>query len=127
MTPLPADAPDADLIAFVDGWVVRLEREEYDAALAMIGQAPGAGWSPALLREAVRRHGERVTLEGVAGEGRGPLVKEVARWPTKADGTCGEIWYDLYVDGRRSDLTALFYLRPAAGGVALHLIDVSVR
>ena len=127
MTPLPATTTDPDLIAFVDRWAALLEREEYEAALALTDHARGTAWTPALVREAVRRHGGRVTLDGLPDEGRGPQVREVTRWPAKADGTCGEIWYDLYVDGRGSDLTALFYLHPADGGVTLHLVDISVR
>ena len=127
MTPLPADASDGDLIAFVDRWAALLERDAYEAALTLIDDTPPHGWKPAEVREAVERHGERVTLEGVATEGWPPLTKEVTRWPTKPDGYCGDIWYDLYVDGRQSDLTALFYLRPIDGGLTLRLVDISVR
>ena len=55
------------------------------------------------------------------------MTREVTRWPTRYDGSCGEIWYDLYIDGRYTDMTALFYLRPSDGGITIHLIDIGVR
>jgi hypothetical protein len=117
MIPLPADASDADLIAFADRWAALLERGDYGVALALINQTPPHGWTATEIREAVERHGKRVTLDGVTTEDR----------PPQPDGSCGEIWYDLYVDGRQSDLTAVFYLKPTDGGMTLQLVDIGVR
>ena len=127
MTPFPATVSDDDLIAFVDRWASLLEQDDYEGTLALTDHTPRTGWTPAETREAVERHGERVTLDGVTPNDWPPPRKEVTRWPTKPDGYCGDIWYDLFVDGQRSDLTALFYLKPTDGGLTLQLVDISVR
>lgn len=127
MTPLPTDVSDSELLEFVDRWVALLELEDYEAARVFTDQHVGSGnWTADAIREAIKRHGERVTLEGDPAD-LPAQVKEVTRWPTKPDGTCGDIWYDLFVDGRDTDLTALFYLRPVDGGLTLQLVDIGVR
>lgn len=126
MTPLPENVSDSEIIAFVDRWAALLEREDYEAAFGLTGHHPSGAWTAQAILEAIKRHGARVTLDGV-WDGNGHHDKEVTRWPTKPDGYCGDIWYDLYVDGRHSDLTALFYLKPTEGGLVVHLIDIGVK
>lgn len=83
--------------------------------------------TPDQIRGAINLHGQRVTLEGISDDTGPPMTRQVERWPLRYDGSCGEIWYDLFIDGRDPDLTALFYLRPADGGITIHLIDIGVR
>ena len=134
MEPLPAAVTDAELIAFVDRWAALLEREDYEAAFAFTGHVPEMRWTPARLREAVKAYSrsaggadpaQKVTAEGVPTDIT--LTREVDRWPTNAAGCWGEIWYDLNIDGKASDLTATFALKWAdGGGVTVHLSDIHV-
>ena len=125
MTPFPQDVSDTELLAFVERWVALLAQEDYEAASALPDHhSPQHILTPDAIREAVRLHGQRVTLEGDTGP---PMTRRVERWPLRYDGSCGEIWYDLYIDGQYTDMTALFYLRPTDGGITIHLIDIGVR
>jgi hypothetical protein len=127
MTPFPENVSDTELLAFVERWVELLAREDYEAASALPDHhSPQHILTPDQIRGQIRLHGQRVTLEGISDDGT-PMTRRVERWPLRYDGSCGEIWYDLYIDGRDTDMTALFYLRPTNGGITVHLIDISVR
>jgi hypothetical protein len=129
MAPLPAAISDAELIAYIDGWAALLEREDYEAAFVATDQVAEMGWTPALIREVIKSYGDadpsqRVTVAGVPTDIT--QRKRVDRWPIKSDGRFGEIWYDLNIDGKASDLTATFELRMVDGGVTVHLNDIHV-
>lgn len=129
MAPLPATVTDAELIAFVDEWAALLEQEDYDAAFAFTDHVPAMGWTPELIRDAIKGYGDaapgqRVTVRGVPSDVT--QSKEVDRWPPNAHDVFGEIWYDLNIDGRASDLTATFALQHVDGGVAVLLNDIHV-
>jgi hypothetical protein len=129
MSPLPATVTDPELIAFVDRWATLLEREDYEAAFAFTDHIREMRWTPALVREVIKAYADadpdqRVTVDGVPTDVC--QRKNVNRWPTNAQGCFGEIWYDLNVDGKASDLTATFDLRWTEGGVTVHLNDIHV-
>ncbi|HEU0300529.1 MAG TPA: hypothetical protein VFR37_13760 [Longimicrobium sp.] len=129
MAPLASTVTDEELIAFVDEWAALLEQEDYDAAFAHTDHVPQMGWTPELLRDAIQGYGganagQRVTVDGVPTEVA--QRKEVDRWPANDHGVFGEIWYDLNIDGRASDLTATFALQHTDGGVAVLLDDIHV-
>ena len=44
----------------------------------------------------------------------------------KANRYFGEIWYDLNIDGKASDLTAIFKLKSVEGGVTVNLQSIHV-
>lgn len=129
MVPLPATITDPELIAYIDRWAELLEREDYDAAFAMTEHEPGMDWTPARIREIVTSYdeatpGQKVTLHsGPAG-----MIqrKEVNRWTDPGNGSVGEIWYDLNIDGLASDLTATFYLVRTDAGIVVSLNDIHV-
>jgi hypothetical protein len=82
-----------------------------------------------LIREVIQGYGEadpgqRVTVEGVPTDIM--QRKKVSRGPTNARGDFGEIWYDLNINVKASDLTALFDLKWTEGGVTVHLDDIHV-
>ena len=129
MTSVPATATDADLIAIVDQWVALLELEDYEAAFSMTSHVADTGWTPALLREVIQgygdaRPGQRVTLHGVPTDVT--QKKEVTRWRTERHGFFGELWYDLNIDGKATDLTATFSLKQTGGRVTFYLNDIHV-
>jgi hypothetical protein len=129
MSPLPATVTDPELIAFVDRWATLLEQEDYEAAFAFTDHIPEMGWTPSLVREVIKSYGDcnpnqRVTVRGVPTDIR--QRKKVDRWPTNAHGCFAEIWYDLNIDGKASDLTATFDLKWAEDGVTVHLNDIHV-
>ena len=130
MVPLPRDASDAELIAFVDRWAAALEAEDYEAAFAMVDHEPRMGWTPELIRSVIKGYGEasptqRVTVAGVPSDVR--QRKEITRWTPPRPGGSGELWYDLNIDGRASDLTATFAIIETKAGILLRLDDIHVR
>lgn len=126
---LPVDSTDADLLAFVDEWVVLLEREDYAAAFAHTDHEPGSSWTPELIREVIKRYGEpgidnRVTLDGRPTDIS--QRKSVTRGRLRDDGYFGYIWYDLNLNGLASDLTATFDLIRTGRGISVRLADIHV-
>jgi hypothetical protein len=129
VTPLPKTVSDSELIAFIDGWAALMEREDYQAAYAFTDHTPEMGWTSSLIREVIKAYGDadpsqRVTVEGVPTDIT--QRKKVSRWPTKKYGFFGEIWYDLNIDAKASDLTATFDLKWTGNGVTVHLNDIHV-
>jgi hypothetical protein len=138
---VPEAATDSEIIAAIEQWLRLLEQEDYSTAAAEIDSPPGGSWTAALLKHCVNNKGYsqrsdyRVTLAGVSREENigGRLFvrsqcREVERWPEPNDGgELHEIWYDLYLDGVLSNLTATFRLVSHPQGLALRLYDICVR
>ncbi len=129
MITFSATVTDAELIAFLDRWAALLESEDYQAAFAHTAHGPATEWTPALVREVIKGYSnatssQRVTVQGVPTD-TAPR-KDVTRWPTNSVGSCGEIWYDLNIDGKASDLTAIFSLQWAGDGIRVCLDDIHV-
>ncbi len=127
MTPLEKTISDDELLAYIDHWVVQLEQENYGAALEMVECDPS--WTPDLLREVIKSYGEasptqRATLEAKATDIQ--QRKEIDRWDEAPNGSLGEVWYDLGIDGFTSDLTATFDILGQDDGLILHLNGVQV-
>ena len=129
MIPLPHDATDDDLIAYIDRWASRMEAEEYTAALDMTEQNPGMEWTPSLMRHVVKTYGAADPRQKVTLQGKPTDItqrKEVDRWPKNSRGEIGEIWYDLNIDGIVSDLTATFRILEHDDGLVIELNDIHV-
>ena len=125
----PLDASDADLLAHVEQWIVRLEAEDYDGAFAMVEHDPDMRWTPQLVRTVIKSYGDalptqRVTLAGDPSDRS--AAREVTRFPSPRPGGIGYVWYDLNIDGRPSDLTATFSILPTHAGLILSLDDIHV-
>jgi hypothetical protein len=138
---VPESATDAEIIAAAEEWLRLLEREDYDTAAAEIDSPPGGVWTAEILRQCVNNHrysdrnDHRVTLTGVSREEDVAVrvfvriqCRDVDRWPEPNDGgELHDVWYDLYLDGELSDLTATFRLVRVPLGLALRLYDICVR
>jgi hypothetical protein len=125
----PETTTDADLIAFLDRWAALMEREDYAAAHAFTEQDSYQGWTPNLMRQAIKSYGDaredqRVTVVGVPSDVT--QRKDVSRWPENKHGVIGEVWYDLNIDGIASDLTATFDIVRTANGLVLRLCEIHV-
>jgi hypothetical protein len=130
-------ATDADIILAVEDWLRLLEREDYDTAAAEIDSPPGGSWTAAILRDCVnyKGYGDRdhysVTLHGaprVLTDGRVfTQRKDIDRTSESNDGELHEVWYDLFLDGELSYLTATFRLARVPQGLVLRLYDICVR
>ena len=141
MVIIPEKATDAAIITAVEDWLRLLEREDYTAAAAEIVSPPGGVWTADLLRHCVHFKGYgdrshyRVTLTGVSPVekigGRDFVAtqrRDVNRSPEPNEyGEMHEIWYDLYLDGVLSSLTATFGFVRVPQGMALRLYDICVR
>jgi hypothetical protein len=129
MKPLPTSTSDEELLAFIDGWAMLMEREDYAAAFAYTDHIAEMGWTPALIREVVKAYGDgrpdqKVTVRGVPSDVS--QRKEVDRWERNAYGEIGEIWYDLNIDGVASDLTATFRIIQDRDELTIRLNDIHV-
>src|SRR6267142_4796979 len=129
MSPLHKDVSDDELIAFVDEWAALLEREDYEGAFSFTDHITAMSWSATLIKEVIKSYGDadpdqKVTVQGVPSGVT--QRKHVKRWPTNAHGCFGEIWYDLNINGKASDLTALFALKWVDDGVIVCLDDIHV-
>ncbi len=107
--PLLSVAADADLIAFVDQWAIFLEAEAYEAAFAYTEHLPERGWTPSLLRAAIKGYGEAREDQIVT------LRDESTDISRNARRFIGAIWYDLNLDGYASAITATFDLQATPG------------
>ncbi len=129
MMPLPFHATDADLLAFVDRWVMLLEAEAYEAAFAHTEHLPERGWTPALIRSVVKGYGVARENQVVTLHGEPTDItqrKQVSRHEPTPEALIGTICYDLHIDGHVSDLTATFDLQAAPDGVRVFLDDIHV-
>ena len=127
MEVLPTTSSDADILRHVDAWVSKLESEDYAGALQMVDRHPS--WTAGVLRGVIKAYGSGRSTQIVTLEAKRTDVaqrKSVERWSDAPNGTLGEVWYDLGIDGMTSDLTATFYLVQKKDGLALRLIDVHV-
>ena len=138
---LPEASTDAAIIAAVEDWLRLLEREGYDTAATEIDSPPGGVWTAELLRNCVHfigygdRSHYRVTRSGVLRVDKiggqdfvATQCRDVKRSPEPNDfGELHEVWYDLYLDGVLSSLTATFGFVRVPQGLALRLYDICVR
>ena len=129
MTFLPQTTSDEDLIRFVDEWAALMEAEDYTTAFNFTAHDPYMRWTPELIRQVIKSYDEclpnqRVTLKGVPTDIE--QRKEVTRWPSVRNGSIGEIWYDLNIDGYASDLTATFAIKISTDGLIIELGDIHV-
>jgi hypothetical protein len=129
MAHLPHSATDDDLINFADQWVRLMEAEDYVAAFEYTTHDPYMRWTPELIREVIKSYDECNPVQQVTFEGKPTDVhqrKEVSRWPQNRNGSIGEIWYDLNIDGYVSDLTATFSVQFDEDGLSVQLGDIHV-
>lgn len=129
MPHLPYSATDEDLIRFVDQWTRLLEAENYVAAFAYTAHDPYMHWTPELIRQVIKSYDECRLDQKVTFEGKPTDVhqrKEVSRWPQNRNGSIGEVWYDLNIDGYAFDLTATFSIQDGTDGLMVQLGDIHV-
>ena len=129
MNPLPATSSDSDLIAFIDNWVVLLEKESYVEAFQFTDHDLGMNWTPEFLRTVIKKYGQASPAQRVTLEGKPTDItqrKNITRWPENRQKGIGEVWYDLNVDGFASDLTAIFWIVSTEKGIVLRLNDIHV-
>lgn len=133
MRAFPATASDEELLEAVDEWVELLAQERYGEALATFGSREH--WTPELLRQVIRGYGFpephpsgtvfRVTSRrDAAGKQH---YRQVDRWPDpNLIGAVGIVQYDLPLNGKWSDVTALFDVLSADDLLELRLDDIHV-
>jgi hypothetical protein len=129
MKPLPANASDADLIAFADRWADHMEEEDYEAAFLHTEHTPEMGWTPDLMRAVIKTYGDARPSQKVTLKGKPTDIsqrKKVHRHPPNDFNSIGWIWYDLNIDGYASDLTATFHFKMVPAGILVFLDDIHV-
>ena len=122
-------ASNEDLIRFVDEWAALMEAEDYTAAFNFTAHDPYMKWTPELIRQVIKSYdaclpNQKITVKGLPTDIE--QRKEVTRWPSIRNGSIGEIWYDLNIDGYTSDLTATFAIKIGTDGLTIELGDIHV-
>jgi hypothetical protein len=138
MVILPLDASDEAILAIVHRWVDALAARDYVGATAVLTPAGNErDWPPSLVEEVISAYEapgglspSRVTSPTSAMQepGGGAPRSEVTRWPERRARreVVGTVEYDLPLNGIWSDLTAIFWLRRLADGLALELYDIHI-
>jgi hypothetical protein len=138
MITLPANAPDADILALVQRWADLLAEGGYVQSQSLLmGNGAERDWPPQLVAELIGSYElppavdtsekSRVTPVGEARVFDIQPRPSVSRWETRGrPGVVGDVHFDLPINGAWSDLTAIFFLQQVAGGIALELFDIHV-
>lgn len=116
------------IIELGDGWVRLMEREAYQEAYDFTDH-DNNGWSPLSLGQIIKAYDDCLPTQRVTLDGRATDVsqRKDVTWRKKNDYDCvGELWYDLYIDGVLTDLTATFNIMERDGKMWLRLNDVHV-
>jgi hypothetical protein len=137
MLTFPLTATDEQLLQAVEKWIGLLVQERYDEAFGMFyRQSPlDDGWSPALIRALVENYGSpepsadgpvcHVTSIAETSGGRPQPYRKVYRFEEE-DGVEGYIHFDLPLDGKWSDVTAVFDVWKMDDKLVLHLEGMHV-
>lgn len=147
MRTLPMDADDGAILEVLEEWTDLLAAEDYAGALEMLPPDPEQNWTPALLESDVYGYGlpgmsreEAVEQFGSADYrvtslrecvDREEIVQalDVGRFVPKAlPDVVGMVHYEgVPLNGRRSDLTGIFYLvKVSEGEMILQFHDLHV-
>lgn len=142
MVTLPAPATEKDVLDLVHRWIELLAAERYRDAYDLTAHDPYYQWSPDVIRATIEGYGlpepgpdgsvYRVTpLDSAMGDAAndiGPRYEVVLleHPATEEDAVIGEVWFDLPLNGRWSDLTATFEVCQKRGAVHLVLNEIHV-
>jgi len=131
MKTLPAEASDEEILDAVREWVGLLAEERYKEAYDFVVNPEHNPWhwSPQLLEKVIRSYGSyykqeiyRVTPLAEAVSNRRPN-HDVHRY---RDGLDGYVWFDLPLNGKWSDLTAVLTFRVNNERLVLELESIEV-
>ncbi|MDO1445654.1 hypothetical protein Q0590_05305 [Rhodocytophaga aerolata] len=131
-----------EILKAVDGWVKLLEQEDYQSAYEYTEQNTYYKWSPKLIQAVIYGYGlpvlhangevYRITCSDTATEdGRRPqheinYLEEPLPYEEKEAEIIGQIWYDLPLNGKWSDLTATFKIVRKNTHLTLELAEIHV-
>ena len=140
MKKLPLDATDSQLLDLVHSWVDALAKEDYEFAYHITAHDRYYQWTPKLIEKVIQGYGlpeprsdglvfQVTEIESASGNQPRHYV-EFFDEPIKIDGSnqkaVGEIWFDLPLNGKWSDLTATFEIRQDHTATVLVLNEVHV-
>jgi hypothetical protein len=131
------DSTELEVRRLIHQWMRVLATGDYDTAAEMVGPVGSVRYSGPELRACIGAYGRKYR-EAASSETRDALVPAVSEpsaldqsgermtiYPAVPDGTC-LVEYDFPLDGKWSDLTAVFRLTPCARGLELGLYDLRV-
>jgi hypothetical protein len=132
---VPALASDAELLATVNLWLEALASEDYEHAYNMTAHDNRYAWTPSKIRLNIEGYGSvqkhssgpfKITPIDSAKGGPDPR-HDVHRLTDVKDGSpLADIWFDLPLNGKWSDLTATFAVYPLEGQIILCLEQIHV-
>jgi len=135
---LSDNASDAEVLAVVRRWVDLLADGNYLQAHALLNHVEAErNWPADLVEELIHSYelGPAVDSAGVSHVTRIDDARvvdvnprpSVSRFKNSGRPTViGDVHFDLPINGVWSDLTAIFFLRKVAGGIALEIFDIHV-
>lgn len=122
---------EASVTAAVEAWVLLLAASNYQAAAAYLTQEANYPWTAEMLQQIIVEYSERARAENPTvtdphDATGGPSPRHDVRIDSPNPDYIGEIWWDLPISGRWSDLTATFRLKAHQNGAVLILEDLRV-
>jgi hypothetical protein len=133
MKQLPSDSDDATIVAAIEEWVDFLANGKLDEATAWLYQPPHTTqpMTAELIDQLIVDYwwdappagGRHRVTQRESAAGGGPRTSIVR---LTADPTAGSVYYALPVDGKWSDLTAIFEFRRLDDATVISLDDLHV-
>jgi len=133
MKTLPANASDEDILSAVREWVELLAKEEYEEAYRFFVSSEHNRWqwSPQLLKRIIRTYGglygdqEKFSITPVEKTSEGSEPRHDVHRDRK-DEHKGYVWFDLPLNGKWSDLTAILTFQVNGGSLVIELESIEV-
>jgi hypothetical protein len=137
MIRLAREATDEQILDAIRAWVELLAQEKYEEAFGMLHYHPAEHWSPELIRTVITNYGfieprEDGATFKVTSLKDNPKGKDFSgvQWygdnPNRQSEYLGMAAFTLPLNGEWSDVTAMFDIVEADGGLVLELEDIHV-
>jgi hypothetical protein len=130
---LTQNPTDEEILHFVEAWIDDLARGDYAGAFRRTEHDSYYKWTPDLMRSVVRgyglpephRSGKVFAVTSRESALGGPPQRTVDRNGIRPP-ALAEVWYDLPLNGKWSDLTATLRVEPREGGSVVVLQEIHV-
>ncbi len=130
---LPKNPNNDQILELVEQWIDDLASGEYEAAFSKTERDPYYKWTPALIREVFRGYGlpephpsEEVFAVTSRKSAVGNPPQQIGDRENVSPPVFAEVWYDLPLNGKWSDLTATFRIENRTKGSVIILQEIHV-
>jgi hypothetical protein len=137
MIRLPRQATDEQIFDAIREWIEVLAQERYEDAFHILQHSPSNHWSPPLIQTVIENYGSieplkdgaKFRVTSIRSNPVGNPMCEIEWYgddPNKPQAYVGDIAFDLPLNEKWSDLTALFHIVEVDGELMLELGDIHV-